>query len=558
MIKKLSPVSQLPDGLIDEIFTYLEPDPLTEAARVCKKWFNVTRKNPNLWGKVKLLKPIPPIFRLPDELYHEIFSYFEPIQLTQIERVCKKWLNVTRSNKKLWTDALFDNEMPAILTKKGDKGLTSLMKRSNGNLTDLAIQIDLSFCDLASIRKFRKSIENSGVQNLWIEIVPKTIKTNNLAIFAAERERYLKAIEIVLGGICKCSKLRSLHIETAGLGEECFPSDIKDQPITTCKLERITLKGINTKNLFQDDLIFSMIEGAKVVEIENRSEPISAKSAYRIFELTKDTLQECQLDIEQSETNIWLETGYKHIILPHLTRLYLSNLITPTDEEPEDFQERVQRGITDLFFHITFSTPKLRELYVEGNIPQNFHDCIFTQAHDLECVTLNVVGINDLVNPELLLMSKKIKRLVIQRICCLSSSYLCSLMNYLRYVQIEELIIENYAEFNQDYDANCIVSLIRMLEEADSYIYRKRKRIFNKIFLQGSPKLSKPNLNWLIGNYPDFLTFHPYLWQKMSRCSLKDLEEYVKIVPYFNRATPIHTRRAHLGEPIGLQYSEIM
>ncbi|PWN34018.1 uncharacterized protein FA14DRAFT_191115 [Meira miltonrushii] len=546
MSKDVTPIFRLEEWEYRRIFSYLEPAQLAKAEMVCKDWLKILRPNWNV-----------PALRLPLELYGQIFSYFDPTELTKVESVCKKWYNVSRSMPKLWEDGLFESDKPAILTKKGNKKVACLVKRSGGKLTDLAIQINLTYCDLNSIRKFCILLERSGVQNLWIEFVPKDYEGDNLEILRAETERYLRAIGFVLKSVCKCSKLRSLHIEAAGIGSllESFPSNMKDQPIVSCKLERLTLIGLDTENLFQDNLIVSMIDGAKVIEIQNKHRPISAKSALRIFELTRDTLQECHLDVEESENKSWLGSNHKLITLSQLSRLHLSNFILPREVDEEE--ERDERITTGLFSNVTLIIPRLLELYVEGRPPQTFQSAALTEPENLECFTMNIVQASSaLVDPSRFSACKKLRRLVIQRFGQLQSTYVYAILANLCDSPIQELIVENNAgkyAGHIEYDADDFVNMLRIIGMQHSN--KRTKPIFGQIFLQGRPKVSKQNLNWLIANYADFLTYHPYLWQKMSRCSMKDLEGYVRTIKYFSRHTPLLSRRAHLGEPIGVQYS---
>lgn len=185
---------------------------------------------------------ISPVQRLPNEVVEMILSYFNPVELTKIELVCRKWYEVSRSRQTLWRDALCGYRL-IELSKRNDQFLYTLLERGGRKLTDLAIEIDMSKCDLNGIRRFCKVLEASEIRNLWLEISPGFSENLSAKQGRVLLNRYVASLTSIFASIGNCSHLQSLHIEASGIHRERLPPGLNDQPIANCKLERLSLKN---------------------------------------------------------------------------------------------------------------------------------------------------------------------------------------------------------------------------------------------------------------------------------------------------------------------------
>lgn len=479
----------------------------------------------------------PPVQKLPDEIVYMILSKFNPIELTKLESVCKQWHHVSRLHTTLWRDALCGVRI-VKLKKKGDPLLSTLLERGGGKLNDLSIEIDMSLCDLIAVRRFCKVLEASEIRNLWVELtwsMPDPENKTSVNIRTA-KIRYGKAVIYVLESIAKCSKLQSLHIETLGVKNERIPSNMTSLPLAKCKLRRLSLKYVKSDPLFEGDLIYQMLKNPAVIDLENPEGAISEEDAIRLLENTKESLKECHLDIRES-FGLPIQP-VKSINLCNLTRLFLSimNPLSTIDEQIQD-----QRA-TRVLQNITFVCPNLHTVYLEGRIPPNVYESLLTG--EITSLYLNFLHSGHLPEQRLIQNCVKLKRLVLQSIMTMSQTFLLETIASTTQLPLNQLILEDDEPYRADHFVEAVKARQEQKNVSELYVF----------YLHDKPILSKEDLNWLIGNFPEFLPAHPQIWKEVMKCSFEDIAKHINIEPFYSRTSPMLLNRGHIDWPVGILY----
>ncbi|PWN34016.1 uncharacterized protein FA14DRAFT_67724 [Meira miltonrushii] len=474
-----------------------------------------------------------PVQKLPNEVVHMILSYFNPVQLTKLELVCQQWHEVSRSRETLWRDALCDTRL-IELSKQRDPFLHALLERGGRKLTDLAIEIDISKCDLNCVRRLCKILEASDVRNLWLEIMPGVSASHSQRRYDALIDRYLKALGELFVSIGNCSYLQSLHIETYGVFGERLPSAMMTQPIANCKLERLSLKCLGCTALFENGLLFKMLSKARVIQLEYEGGAISEENAVKLLDMTKETLEDCHLDIiEQIEPSKVLEN--KTIVFPKLLRLFISIV----EKRQDDVEEGAQPvSVANTFRKIQLQCPKLRLVYFEGKIPHNLYENLLTE--DIEAIYFTALDPQYLPDTSLLRKCTTLERIIVQNVESMPYIFIHHVLTMTSQANIKEFIVDD----DERYHANHIVQMIKRRQEDPN------AKDIELTFLQGKPTLSRQSLNWLIGNNVGFFHAHPYLWEKVMKCSFEEIKDYIDFVLYYSRSTPLLDRRDYTGVPI--------
>jgi hypothetical protein len=109
---------------------------------------------------------------------------------------------------------------------------------------------------------------------------------------------------------------------------------------------------------------------------------------------------------------------------------------------------------------------------------------------------------------------------------------------------IEEFILDDYDRYHADH-------IVQMIKRRQEDLNAKDIKL---PFFQGEPRLSKKSINWLMGNYVGFFHFHPYVWEKVMRCSYDEIKGYIDFTVYFSRYTPLLVRRGYKENQTGCFY----
>lgn len=204
--------------------------------------------------------------QLPQEILFHIFQNLKSEELVKAERVCKAWYQNSRRHKILWRDAsLYNEEKANFCPIKYYNRFKCLAERNGNNFTKLFLNICLMSLPDDDIRKLIMVLPLVKVEELWIVIGFKRHCPPNhphcyLPYHTTMQKRSSEAIKIivtaVLQAIIRLTTLTKLRISSGvDVGEIDLSScgDPAEWPINRCKLEELHLIRLRYDILFPEE-----------------------------------------------------------------------------------------------------------------------------------------------------------------------------------------------------------------------------------------------------------------------------------------------------------------
>lgn len=274
---------------------------------------------------------------LPEEVLLLIFEEIDPAQLFQLETICKKWKDVLRSYTSPWTKGI---ELDCRAENpEEEKKLRAVLTRSRGEIQ--AWKVTVYDSTLAFYQNLFNLIPTSKVRSLQIEllrdenIVELSDNYDSDNSDASDDRGYRidqihlqrrKDCAIAVRAIHQCSNLRLLDISAAFDLDFSLGSDFKLTPLAKCRLESLSLTGIDLDELFEGGSIFNMVSEARHIDISGYGTGTDI-DVVRLIEAAKDTLETCSVPLsgrtQHGET-------FRSITFPRLQQLKILGGQYPT------------------------------------------------------------------------------------------------------------------------------------------------------------------------------------------------------------------------------------
>ncbi|PWN37319.1 uncharacterized protein FA14DRAFT_183418 [Meira miltonrushii] len=278
------------------------------------------------------------ISKLPNELFAQIFSFFNVFELAKLEQVSKSWHTMIRKNPTLWKDDGFDGQKVFDVCALQHEGkYKAMLEKSHGKLHRIFLPVYLSFKTQEEIEHLLNHLIKSEVQDLWIVIrvnstCPDHHRHTETDWTPKGRYQLREAVKTVIRTVVQCDKLKHLRLvagDRVYVNIQDFGEPSK-WPFAINRLRKLALHNINYDSLFPCEELYQCISEVEDIEFRSTGRPDNVidderKDIWRFISTAKASLKRCRVRYTMDNRNSNLATFTPATYaFPQMEQLYLS------------------------------------------------------------------------------------------------------------------------------------------------------------------------------------------------------------------------------------------